>query len=31
MPVHQTALKEQTLSQYKNHSYEYLLCTRQIS
>ena len=25
MPVHQTALKEQTLSQYKNHSYEYLL------
>ncbi|MDN5645023.1 MAG: hypothetical protein L0G67_06655 [Acinetobacter sp.] len=25
MPVRQTALKEQTLSQYKNHSYEYLL------
>ena len=25
MPVRKTALKEQTLSQYKNHSYEYLL------
>lgn len=25
MPVRQTALKEQTLSQYKNHSYEFLL------
>ena len=25
MPIRQTALKEQTLSQYKNHSYEYLL------
>lgn len=25
MPIRLTALKEQTLSQYKNHSYEYLL------
>lgn len=25
MPVRQTALKEQTLSQYKQHSYEFLL------
>lgn len=25
MPVRKTALKEQTLIQYKNHSYEYLL------
>lgn len=25
MPVRQTVLKEQTLSLYKNHSYEYLL------
>jgi len=25
MPVRKTALKEQTLTQYKNHSYEYLL------
>ena len=25
MPVPQTSLKEQILTQYKNHSYEYLL------
>ncbi|MCH4248593.1 MAG: hypothetical protein LKF82_12330 [Acinetobacter populi] len=25
MPIHQRALKEQTLIQYKNHSYEFLL------